>query len=215
MLLISTISDWLQVVFLSPMHWFARLSQDHPGLGEVGVIISSITPPALTMTLLLGIGQLGNRYVVAPAQRSQENRELVKLGVRYGLPYGVCGYFVYWWIGLPSNLSYTGVTGTYSSFGVPILTMLLIYAAVCEELFFRGFLFRAAKEVMPTAPAAAIGIAAFVVWHPSLYHDAARLMALVVGAVLYTYLTHRSGSAVPAACAHGCFNATQILLTNM
>lgn len=212
--LIMPLGDWLDGKFLPALHWFASLGVSHPEVAEIGVIVSAITPFALTMTVILLLGLRGRLYLTADISTSKRRNELIAYGIRFGVPYGLCGYFLYWWTNTPSNLLYAGVTGHPSAFGLPLLTLLLAYGAVCEEVYFRGFLFVVAKRIMPVLPAAILGVLAFVIWHPQLHSDGPRLLGLVSGGVLYTYLTHRSHSVLPAAIAHACFNTIQILLTN-
>ena len=199
------------------VHWFAELSLTHPGAGEVGVILANYSFVVISELFLLSVALLVARRYGLVERPTLPGSQLARTGIQIGIPYGLTLYFLYWWIGEPNYLTYRGMTGAPSPFGVPLMILIMGLAAVGEEAFFRGFLFRIGKRLMSPLLSGAICIAAFVVWHPQLYLDwhVPRLIGLLSGGALYTILTHRTKSAVPAAWAHVCFNTTQAILANL
>ena len=214
--LLLVVSDRLSGPGMRLVHWFAVLSLTHPGVGEVGIIVANYSFMIIAELVLLVTALLVTRKYRLVARPAMPSSRLARTGIRVGSPYGLTLYFLYWWIGEPNYGTYSGMTGTPSPLGIPLAVVILVVAALCEEVYFRGFLFTLGVRIMRPVPSAMICIAAFVIWHPQLYLNwhVARLIGLVSGGVIYTYLTHRTKSAVPAAWAHVCFNTTQVLLAN-
>jgi uncharacterized protein len=76
--------------------------------------------------------------------------------------------------------------------------MVIVIAPVCEELFFRGMLFRVLRNRMPFWPAAAIVGAIFGVVHGALI--IAPVLAFLGGVLCWLY--ERTGSLLPAIALH-------------
>lgn len=89
-----------------------------------------------------------------------------------------------------------------------IVTLALI-PAICEELFFRGFLQRNLTRMMNPHAAVWVGAAIFSLIHLQFYGFFARLLL----GVLLGYFLLGSRSLIPSMVAHFCFNLTSILLT--
>jgi membrane protease YdiL (CAAX protease family) len=76
--------------------------------------------------------------------------------------------------------------------------MVIVVAPVCEELFFRGMLFRVLRNRLPFWPAAAIVGAIFGLVHGALI--IAPVLAFLGGALCWLY--ERTGSLLPAIALH-------------
>ena len=215
--LLLVISDRHSGPGLRLVHWFAELSLTHPGAGEVGVILANYSFMVTAELVLLATALCAIRKYLPSVHPTMSSGQLVRTGIQIGIPYGLTLYFIYWWIGEPNYGTYSGLTGTPSPLGIPLSALILVNAAVCEEVYFRGLLFKLGVRIMRPVTSGTICIVAFVIWHPQLYLNGhiPRLVGLISGGVLYTVLTHRTRSIVPAAWAHTCFNTTQIVLANI
>ncbi|PIE28717.1 hypothetical protein CSA57_12495 [candidate division KSB3 bacterium] len=94
----------------------------------------------------------------------------------------------------------------------PFLTALCVIAvlpAVCEELFFRGFLLQGLRKKIPDAPAViAVGIL-FGLFHLDFY----RFLPVSLLGMLFACLVVKTGSIFPAILSHGINNAITLLLS--
>jgi len=90
--------------------------------------------------------------------------------------------------------------------------LVCVVAPLVEEIFFRGFMFRALLERMPIAPAALIGGAGFGVVHLPGGDPLAVLVLSVLG-VLLCLLYWRTRSLLPCIVFHAAFNSLSFSAT--
>ncbi len=100
---------------------------------------------------------------------------------------------------------------------VPLWLMVLclgILPGVCEEAFFRGFLFNGLKRGLNAAATIAISAIAFGLFHVVLSGGAApeRLLPSTLMGVLLGWLTWRCGSSIPAMILHAIHNSTLLIV---
>lgn len=94
---------------------------------------------------------------------------------------------------------------------VSVLVLAFAFAPLCEELFFRGFLFRKISEVSGSAPAGAfVSTAIFAALHIAYGSISEIAIAFAVGLVLCAF-TYRTKSLIPAVVAHVSFNLLSIM----
>jgi membrane protease YdiL (CAAX protease family) len=95
------------------------------------------------------------------------------------------------------------------------LALILLLAAgivpVCEEILFRGFLQSGLIRMLESGPK---GIIASAVLFAAFHLDPWRFLATLVLGLFLGFLTHRSGSLVPAVTAHALNNLMAIMLTD-
>jgi membrane protease YdiL (CAAX protease family) len=95
------------------------------------------------------------------------------------------------------------------------LGLILLLAAgvvpVCEEILFRGFLQSGLIRLLESGPK---GIIAGAVVFAGFHMDPWRFLATLALGLFLGYLTHRSGSLIPAIAAHALNNLLAITLTD-
>ncbi|MFA6908206.1 MAG: type II CAAX endopeptidase family protein [Candidatus Micrarchaeia archaeon] len=108
---------------------------------------------------------------------------------------------------------------------LPVLVLAFTLAPLCEEMFFRGFLFRKASEWvgrlmpagigmrggLPWAAGALLSSLLFAAMHASYGSYAELAVAFSVGAVLCIGVK-KTGSLVPAVLAHAAFNFASVFM---
>lgn len=100
---------------------------------------------------------------------------------------------------------------------VPMILMLSFFTSLGEEWGWRGYLLPKLLEVMGIVPAIAVSGVIWGLWHwPLLYVESTgyfaamvlrQIVTCVTLSISFSYVTLRSRSALPAACAHLAFNA--------
>ena len=100
---------------------------------------------------------------------------------------------------------------------VPIWLIVLclgIVPGVCEEIFFRGFLFNGLKRHFNATTTIAISAIAFGLFHIVLSGGAApeRILPSTLMGALLGWLTWQSGSTIPAMILHAVHNSTLLLV---
>lgn len=88
------------------------------------------------------------------------------------------------------------------------LAAAVLIAPICEEIFFRGFVFGGLLRGMSLWPAALVSAALFGIAHV----DAGSFPVLVVIGVVLAYVRWRFGSLLPGIALHACNNAIAALL---
>jgi len=78
-----------------------------------------------------------------------------------------------------------------------------------EEIFFRGFLYRAVRKTMDPVAAIAVTAALFAIVHPWVFQAS---LVLPLGFLL-AYLMEKTGSVIPCMVVHFLVNGTSLLLT--
>lgn len=97
-----------------------------------------------------------------------------------------------------------------------IVICLGVVPGVCEEIFFRGFLFNGLKRHFSALPTIAISAIAFGLFHIVLSGGAApeRILPSTLMGVLLGWLTWHSGSTLPAMILHAIHNSTLLFVVN-
>lgn len=85
----------------------------------------------------------------------------------------------------------------------------IVFAPVCEEIIFRGFLFTALVDTCGVKAAILITAAIFAILHVPLRMDNLPSIPVIFGAgLIFTLVRHRSGSVIPSVMMHTFYNAT-------
>ena len=100
---------------------------------------------------------------------------------------------------------------------VPLWSIVLclgIVPGICEEIFFRGFLFNGLKRHFNATTTIAISAIAFGLFHIVLSGGAApeRILPSTLMGALLGWLTWRSGSTIPAMILHAVHNSTLLFV---
>lgn len=94
------------------------------------------------------------------------------------------------------------------SFFLPLIGLIAVVPALCEELLFRGFIQPSLATRLPNWIAICIASGTFALFHMDPIHI---ITVLPLGLWL-GWLTHASGSLYPAMLAHGTNNALAVIL---
>jgi sodium transport system permease protein len=91
---------------------------------------------------------------------------------------------------------------------ITTLILMAVSPAICEETLFRGPILRGLGTRMGPPAAIVLTAVLFGLFHVDIY----RLVPATLLGILLGYLTHASGSIVPAMLAHFCNNAILVTL---
>lgn len=95
-----------------------------------------------------------------------------------------------------------------------IVVCLGIVPGICEECFFRGFLFRGLKQHLNAAGTIGLSALAFGLFHVVLAGGAApeRLLPSTLMGLLLGWVAWRSASTIPSIILHAVHNSTLLLV---
>lgn len=79
----------------------------------------------------------------------------------------------------------------------------VVFAAICEEIVFRGFLFRGLRNRFPAVVAACLSSGIFAVVH---FYSVIGLLVVFAYGLIFCWLYERSRSLLPGMIAHAVFN---------
>ena len=102
-----------------------------------------------------------------------------------------------------------------NSMGLPLFFMLFaMVVAPLEELYYRGFIFRALRNLIGTGLSAAIVIVWFGMLHAFQVAGIPLMIAVIMGmGAVCTYLRIRHDSVVPSMVCHFCYNSMLMVFT--
>lgn len=104
--------------------------------------------------------------------------------------------------GMEAMLAWTSSTPVWV-----ILVLLAIVPAVCEEIFFRGYMISGLRTTLPSWGVVLISSLAFAMSHYSV----SRLPSTLVLGIIFAIVSLRSGSVWPGMLAHGLHNGLLLL----
>lgn len=138
-------------------------------------------------------------------------------GLVAGAGFGVVAYFGVWWFAkVPTELTYRGFIGCPWAYAPVLFGAVGALAGVCEEVYFRGFLYRSSREFMPAPWAVLLNAAFFVGTHPQTIEGLSGHMGVLAGMTwLCCRLAERSSSVFPAAACHAAVNVVFVALANI
>ena len=141
---------------------------------------------------------------------------LLKRGFQLGVPYGLVTYALLWWVDrVPHYLDYEGFISAPSAFFIPAACIAGSVGAVCEELYFRGAVYRVCRRLTCQSGAVFLNAVLFTGWHVHAYGNVPQLLSIAAGSWLYCWLLDRTGSTIPGIICHASVNVTAVLLSNV
>lgn len=138
-------------------------------------------------------------------------RQLVCLGFAGVALLAVAGYSTMW--ADPAGMLMDGVSEKNLDRIVPVVGIFIlggVIAPVCEEIVYRGFLYRGIRNKTGPLMAAATSSAVFALGH---FYVPAGLAAVFIYGLVFCWLYQRSDSLWPGIIAHSLFNTGSIALT--
>ena len=152
---------------------------------------------------------------VAHGGRQGSTTDMVRNGLRIGVPYALAVYAGMWWTqSNPGFLEYTGFVGPKMPYYLVIACVLGSFAALCEELYFRRVLLTAAMAFLPASVAIGVNTLLFAAWHPHAYGHPGHMVAIVAGGICYSVMLIHHNSVIPGTICHALVNVFAVLLTN-
>jgi membrane protease YdiL (CAAX protease family) len=203
---------FLLTAFLLPPLAFLLFRLFEPGLqfqnlsGVQAIVIQALMDLVLVAFIVLRVRSFGRRafetlrWIPAPAYPV---RRMVAAGAVLAITVTVISRF------LPESPSseLEKLLATTASYILFVLFG-IVFAPVCEEIIFRGFLFTALVDTCGVKAAILITAAIFALLHVPLRIDNLPSIPVIFGAgLIFTLVRHRSGSVIPSVMMHTVYNA--------